>query len=280
MAKNTSLPKNRKQMFRRHVFSWELMSISLLTALFSFPLFALWSISSVAESEILQNLSQNAAETLTVLFQKQIQTCLIALPFCCLFAVGLSGACYYLRKLVWREIASVKTDFWAGVKKSFWQSVFSGVWMWLTICFVVLGSWMTLLYTPSGLFQTLMFLVIAAFAVVFFSATMFDITQNAVYKTTFFARMRNNLYFAATQFPKNLLVVVATLLPFALFAFLPYTTAVIAVATVYFVYGLGVATLLQTLYSHSVFDKFINRQNYPQLVNKGLDVEKKDESNN
>lgn len=279
MSKKMTLPKNRKQMFRRHVFSWEIMSISLLTALFSFPLFALWSISSVAESKILQSLPEKPAETLFALFQQQIQTCLISLPFLCLLTVGLSGACYYLRKLVWREIVSLKDDFFAGIKKSFMQSVICGVFAWLIICFVVMCSWLILIYAADMLSKTLLFAVLFVVAVLLLSAIMYDLTQNAIYKTTFIQRMRNNLYFAAAKFPKNLLVVIASMLPFAVFVFLPYTWAVIAVATVYFVYGFGVVMLLQTLYSHSVFDKYINEKNYPQLVNKGLDVERNNESN-
>ncbi len=123
--------------------------------------------------------------------------------------------------------------------------------------------------------KTLLFAVLFVVAALLFSAIMYDLAQNTIYKTTFIQRMRNNLYFAAAKFPKNLIVTVASMLPFIMFAFVPYTWAVIAVATLYFVYGFGVVMLLQMLYSHSVFDKCINDKNYPQLVNKGLDAAKK-----
>lgn len=264
------MPKNRKQMFLRHVFSWEMMSLSLLTTLFSFPLFALWSISSVAEASILQQAAQNT-EALAQLFAQQLQTCLLSLPFCCLFAVGLGGAFRYLRKLVWREIAQLKQHFFEGVKRGFLQGLVCGVLLWLVVCFVVATSWMIVIYCTDVVAMALLFVALAALLVVFLSAIVFNLAQNAVYQTTFLQRMRNSLYFAVTKFFANLPMVAATLLPFVLLVFLPYTTAVIAIATIYFIYGFGVVLLMQTLYCHSVFDKYINQKQYPQLVKKGLE---------
>ncbi len=279
MAKKDYLPRNRKEMFKKHLLSWETMSISLWTTLFSFPLFALWSVSSVVESNILKNLSTDSSETIRLLFQQQIFAVILSLPLFCLFAIGLGGAFYYMRKLVWREVASVKSDFFEGVKKSFRQSIFGGVLLWLAVCFAVFSVWMTLIYA-SGATMIVTFVIIALVTVLIISAGIFDLTQNAVYKNTFFNRLRNDFAFAVLCYPKNLLFVATSLIPFATFAFLPYTIAVIAIATIYFVYGFGVATLLLTLYSHSVFDKYVNRKDYPQLVNKGLETEKNDEDYN
>ena len=277
MAKKDYLPRNRKEMFKKHLFSWDTMSISLWTTLFSFPLFALWSISSVVESDIPKNLSTGSSETIRILFQQQIFAVLLSLPLFCLFAVGLGGAFYYMRKLVWREVALVKRDFFEGVKKNFRQSVFGGVLLWLAVCFAVFSIWMTLIYA-SGAIMIIMFVIIALITILILSAGIFDLTQNAVYKNTFFNRLRNDFSFAVLCYPKNFFFVAISLIPFATFAFLPYTVAVITIATIYFVYGFGVATLLLTLYSHSVFDKYVNIKDYPQLVNKGLEVEKNDEN--
>lgn len=277
MAKKDYLPRNRREMFKKHLLSWETMSISLWTTLFSFPLFALWSVSSVVESNILKNLSSGSSEAIRMLFQQQIFAVLISLPLFCLFAIGLGGAFYYMRKLVWREVASVRSDFFEGVKKGFRQSIFGGFLLWLAVCFALFSVWMTLIYA-SGTIMIIMFIIIALVSILIFSAGVFDLTQNAVYKNTFFNRLRNDFTFAVLCYPKNLLFVTISLIPFATFAFLPYTIAVITIATIYFVYGFGVAALLLTLYSHSVFDKYVNRNDYPQLVNKGLEVEKNDEN--
>jgi len=99
---------------------------------------------------------------------------------------------------------------------------------------------------------------------------MYDIAQHQIYKVGAMQRLKNSLIFALVKFPMNIVFVAAALLPFVVLTFLPEVMGLGVAFVAYAVYCFGLAALLQTLYCHSVFDKYINKEAYPQLVGKGL----------
>lgn len=245
-----------------------MLTLSLLVALFAVPLIAILSVSAVAEASLLAKITDEA-EYAVKLLQTRGFTGLLSLVGFYPLMLGLSGAFYYTRKTVWAQGATIKDDFFKGVKGAFTASIAPSLFATLTYLFFEISLWFVPVLFKNLIWQIVMYVVVGLVVILMISVIIYDLAQNAVYKTSFFHRIKNSFIFALIKYPQNALVAVITFLPFAL-ALIWRILGMIIAFTLMAVYVFALCVLGQTLFCHSVFDKYINAKEYPDLVNKGL----------
>ncbi len=274
------LPRNRRQLFKYLFLRWDaVMSVSLLVALFALPLVGIVLATSVIKANITLQMSQattNDQYAIYVLRLLRVQSVSGALsvlgfyPLC----LGLNGAFRYYKKTVWSQGANIKDDFWLGVKDGLTESIFPSILFALAYLFFVSIRWFVDVYVADTTLQVVVYLLVTAIIVFVFSVVLLDIAQNQIYRCGVMSRLKNAVIIALLRFPRNLLFTVVAFLPFCSILFFPEVASLSVVFVVYAIYYWGTISLLWTLHSHFLFDKYINAESYPQLVDKGLNKEK------
>ena len=270
------LPTTRIQLFKYNVKRWDTMlSLSLLVGLLTLPLFAVIMASCLIDSEIVRLLQQSTEQAekyaYTVRLLRADSVCaLISVVAFYPFCLGLSGAFSYCKKTAWSEGASLKYDFWDGVKQGAKDCILPSLFAALTYLFYVSIKWFLTYFVTDTVFKVLCLVLAAVVVGIVCSAIMFDLTQSKVYRSGVFQRVKNSAIFALVQFPKNLLAMICSALPLATLIILPQVWAQLAAFLLYGLYGFGMVTFGQTLYAHSVFDKYVNKELYPEAYCKGL----------
>lgn len=270
------LPRNRKQLFGYLARRWDaVMSVSLLVALFSVPLVVIVLATSVIEANITLQMSQATSnEQLAVYVLRLLRTQSVGgilslvgfYPLC----LGLNGAFRYYKKTVWSQGANIKDDFWSGVKDGLKQSILPAVLCTLAYLFFVSARWFVQTYLTDITAVIIAYVVIAIVVAFVFSLCLLDIAQNQIYRCSAWHRLKNSAIMALLRFPRNFLFTLITLLPFVLTILVSQVAGLSIAFVVYAVYYFGLMSLVWTLNSHSIFDKYINAESYPQLVGKGL----------
>ncbi len=270
-----TLPKNRKQLFQDLIKRWDaVMSVSLLVTLFAVPLIAVVMVQSAVCANISLKMNQvpdneKAVYVLRLLRAQSVGALISVVGFYPL-CLGLNGAFRYYKRTVWSEGATLPYDFWQGVKGGLVQSIGISILSALAYLFFVSAKWFVVAYIKNTALAVVAYVIVAVILVFACSVVMYDIAQNQIYKVGAMQRLKNSLIFALIKFPLNIVFVAVGLLPFVLLAFLPQVLGLSVAFFVYAVYCFGYASLAQTLFCHSVFDKYINKEVYPQLVGKGL----------
>ncbi len=184
----------------------------------------------------------------------------LMLPVCGAWAsVGLSGALYVLRNMAWGEDVSIVQDFIKGIKRNFFSVML--VTLLYTLLFASVGigiSYTNYVIAESGaqwyltLSKVLLYIAVALASVWFFSS----LTMVVTYKATFFNLLRNAFLVAMVLLPLNVFFIAFAFIPL-LIGFIGGYFVMLALALMIFL-GISFILFSWTVYSHWVFDKFIN----------------------
>lgn len=266
--------KNDRPFDRRDVFIGAfrseyptLLKVSLAMLVFAIPaiLVFLWT---MLEIYMLGDLGDAA---MLELYTIQTRMYLWLIPAFAILSVGASGAFYVMRRLVWREDLHFFKDFCRGIKQNAPQSICAGV-----LFSVFVGA---LSYTVNTLNLNVklgsaywIVVILQAFLVaVAVMLLMFQYCSIAVYSDGMFKIVKNSFFLVWMSLPRTTLILLAALAPILLLltfnsVYWIYLVVMIFMALVGFAYGI----LLFTLHAHNVFDRFINKNNFPQIYKKGL----------
>lgn len=260
-----TLPRNRKEVFfdlLRHR-KMNLFALSSFTFMFFIPL---------AIDLLYFNFLENVAianDKLDYLFSLIFYSMLIMLPCMIIGFIGLSGAFQVVKKMVWQEGIVLASEFFQGVKENWKHAFINGVIFGATLFGLVVGSSYLMIFSRE--MPVLCGVGIGALVVIFLffgmSIAIFY-TQDVYYENSYLTTLKNSFRFLALLNWKVLVI------------FLLSTGAVIALAAlnlITLVIGLflfavlnSVVIVLYTLVAHDAFDKYINMDNYPDMVGKGL----------
>lgn len=194
---------------------------------------------------------------------------LIMIPCMVIGFLGFAGAFQVAKKMVWQEGISISVDFFQGIKENWKRAILNGFIFGVLLFGMVMGGSYLLIYSPfvpiwCGVGIGALILVFMTFGMVI----SLNFTQDVYYQNPFIITFKNSFYFLALTNWKVLVI------------FLLSTGAVIALSILNLItLGVGlflfailnsVVIILYTLVSHSAFDKYINKEHYPDMVNKGL----------
>ena len=255
------LPDTRLELLRdtlRYRFL-DIVVLSILTGLFFLPL-VLWIV--LATSLGLLDPASIASVLLT--YGLAILGFLIA-------GFGLGGTFYVCKKIAWGEGGMLAADFLEGAVKNKGTSLllfgFLGI---LYFAIKVESAWVILDETLphsakicfAGLSYGLFLLCLCC--------SLFHLAQSTIYEDRFLSLSWNSIKFLVGKILTNIPMFLLVLFPLILMEFLPYLLATILSFFFLFLFWLGFASLAFTLYAHSIFDKAINQNQFPEIVRKGL----------
>ena len=190
----------------------------------------------------------------------------------CIAGIGLAGAIYVLRNMVWTEGIFVANDFWYGIKKNFKQYllimfVYSMVFylsnLLISICdrTLVTGPDNAWIYSVSKVFT---YIVLITFSVM----TLHMLAMSSTYTLKYRQLFKNSFIFAFALLPNNALFIALGLIPF-LVMMLGGILMLIGILLV-FVFGFSIFLLIWVNYSQWTYDKFINDRVKGAKKNRGI----------
>ena len=260
-----SLPTTRKEVFfdLLKYRKMSLFALSCYTFMFFIPLAIDLFYFNYLESMAI------IAEKYEYLFSLIFYSMLIMLPCMVIGFIGFAGAFYTAKRMVWQEGISLASDFFKGIKENWKHALINGVLFGLVLFGLVVGGSYLLIYAPvtpvvRGIGLGALILVFMLFGMVI----ALNFTQDVYYENGYGVTLKNSFSFLGLLNWKILLVflfstgVVVTLGLFNLLT--------LAIGLILFAFTNSVVIILYTLISHSAFDKYINKEHYPDMVNKGL----------
>lgn len=278
------LPGTRFQVFK-DVFKNRLgaiVKINLLVLLFALPAIAWVVIVNIMKSMdgLLLPYSGNIGFGYPVIkdiigsgqvraFWFDVQMYLVLIPCIMVASIGLSGAFYVMRRLVWGEGITVFGHFFRGIKANFfpflWSSLFVGVSLFLVMFnFKVYDTMnINIVWQVIGIAMS----IIQFFLVL--SMAIFLTTQAVTYKLKTWGLIKNSFLFALALLPQNLIILILTAIPIVILLILPEMIAMFGYM-IFAILGFGYIILLWTVYGHWAFDRFINDRVEGAVKNKGM----------
>ena len=260
-----TLPTTRKEVFfdllrNRKMF---LFALSCYTFMFFIPLAVDLIYFNFLESMAI------SAEKYEYLFSLIFYSMIIMLPCMVIGFIGLAGAFYVAKHLVWQDGISLASDFFKGIKENWKHALINGAIFGLILFGLVVGGSFMLIYADvHAVVRGIGIGALIVLFLVFGMVTVLNFTQGVYYENSFGVTLKNSFSFLGLLNWKVLVIyllstgVVVTL---GLFNFLTLVIGLLLFAVLN-----SVVIVLYTLISHSAFDKYINQEHYPHMVNKGL----------
>ena len=267
-----ALPHNRKEVF------FDLLAHRKMT-LFALSCFAFMFFIPLAVDLFYFNFLESAAieaEKYEYLFSLVFYSMCIMLPCMVIGFIGLAGAFYVAKRLVWQEDITLAVDFFHGIKDNWKHALINGFIFGLFLFGLVVGGSYLIVYSLKT--PILCGVGIGGLVIVFLTfgmVTSLNFTQDVYYENGMFVTFKNSFCFLGLL---NWRVFVLFLLTTGgVVALCVFNFVTLAIGMFLFAVLNGAVIILYTLLAHSAFDKYINKEHYPEMVGKGLyKVEKED----
>jgi hypothetical protein len=267
------LPHTRWGLFRDILsLQWRtLIEVSLLEVLFALPLFCVYLVFSFFARDYFTS-TNDLTGTFAILFYGGVAS-VIGILF---LTIGMAGVFYVSKKLTFLEGTFSASDFFVGLKKEWKRAVGLGLINGLSFGFAFVGTLFLLLNYPSMPVLTGIGIGVLLFQfLIIVTASRYFLSQDFLYANSFMSTYRNSLIFAVIKLPINVAFFLWSPALFLTLLLVNETSGIIG-----FVLAVPFFSLVPvafSLYSHKVFDRYINQSHYPDLVGKGLYQEKEDE---
>lgn len=260
---NKDRPLNRRGQFFdifKHRFV-ELMKLSFLQAVFNVPL-----IVSLVLFYVLVKNATNLSSLMTV-FLIQGGSFLISMPS---IFVGMTGTYYCMKKLIYAEGEFASSSFFTGLLEEWKKGLIIGLIAGFSSALAVIGFFFFFFYL-SSVNSVISGFGIAILGVQFVAALTlcyYALAQVVFYSNKLQYVLKNAWIFTLIRFPSNLLFfIIHPGIFIALFCIMDitmYVGIILLLIFVAFFHLMWVCNMVTT------FDKFINKEYYPEYYRKGL----------
>ena len=274
--KEKGLPKNRLDVFLEiFQMSWRTLAyISLFLAIFILPIILVVLFSEMANINILTNInSSNQDEIIKATYEyyyQHIFTIIYLFPCFIIASFGLAGCFNIMRRIVWLEQYDFIDCFKNGIKGNVSKIIFNAIILTIVYAMGVL----VYLYLLFNRVESLTMGLIIAFAVIvgvfLLNMVFVGYAQMNVYNNNLLGYVKNNFIFSFVSYFKSFLVLLLALILVSIGFLFEFVVGIVIVYSFYALIGFGYAILLFTLNSHNIFDKLINKEQYPNIYRKGL----------
>lgn len=259
------LPHNRKEVF------WDLIKHRKMT-LFALSCFTFMFFIPLAVDLFYFNFIEVAAiasEKYEYLFSLVLTSMLIMIPCMIIGFIGLSGAFYTAKRLVWQEDVSLGNDFFKGIKENLLQGFINGLIFGVVLFGLVVGG--TFLLVTPNLSEILKGIGIGALILLVLTFGMvipLNFAQSVYYSNSYRVTLKNSFSFLGLL---NWRILVTFLLSTGVVITLCcFNFITLAIGLFLFAILNSVVVIIYTLLAHHAFDKYINQEHYPEYVGKGL----------
>ena len=259
------LPHNRKEVFFDVLKNryGVIVCCGLIMCLFTLPYFAVKVLGETVFTSVFYKFDgdMTAAEDYAKVLRFYIS--LAHIPCFIIMALALAGVVKVIRQLIWAEALFFETDFFSGIKQN-------GLHYALTFAlYGVIKSLDYLLLTVNVSTPFVLYLPTGVIIVFIVPLLMTALSQTAVYSVTYPRLISNSFKLYVKNIPVNLLFVIILIIGL-LTDFITITLLKYAVIFIEILLLLTPYIMARMLFDFSVFDKYINARNYPELVDKGL----------
>lgn len=261
-----NLPHNRKEVFFDCVkLYWQkLLLLGLIMLACAVPLLTASAVCDTVQQGLSRQLEDGVIDKVTYNGQAawlRFAEALIDIPCYVIVCVGLSGTVRVTRQMIWAEPLFFANDFADGIKQN-----------WLTFClcgFLVSLLNVYLAFAESSGGGLSAYLPLGVVAIVVLPTALWMMAASSVYNIGIGKNITNSfVLYIKTPFVTWLFV--ALFASVAIPGLIGFVALRCIFLAVFAVVMLPIFMLLWQLVSYSYFDKFINKQAYPEIVDKGI----------
>lgn len=269
----SSLPATRKEAFKdvyRHNFR-TIFSSGVFLLLFSLPLIIFLIGMNIGRLGINSDkYSPEVLSSVLLVWDLILNVGVVVLLY--VVVIALMGIMKIIKLLVWQEGINFRHDFSTGIKENFKHYSF----LYLFGSLIYLASYLVYLFLLNFIFGLSLLIL---FIVIFVPLLFWGFMTINVYKTNMPNYLKNSLFFYTKSIGWSLLFVLLVIWPFFLI-FLPINGYIFLikypVLIVLMVFYYPLLIIIGTLFAFAKFDLFINKDNYPEIYQKGLYNPKKE----
>ena len=267
-----SLPHDRKEAF------FDLLSHRKMT-LFALSCFTFMFFIPLAVDLFFFNYWESAAivsKKYEYLFSLVFYSMCIMIPCMVIGFLGLAGAFYTAKRLVWQEDINLAVDFFTGIKENWKHALFNGFVFSVLLFGMVIGGSYLLIFSPIS--PVVCGIGIGALILIFLTfgmAISLNFTQDVYYENGLFVTFKNSFCFLGLLNWKILVLFILS--TGSVITLACFNLITLGVGLFLFAVLNSVVIILYTLLAHHAFDKYINQEHYPEMVNRGLYKIKKED---
>ena len=261
-----NLPHNRKEVFFDCVkLYWQkLLLLGLIMLACAVPLLAASAVCDTVQQGLSRQLEDGVIDKVAYSGQTawlRFAEALIDIPCYVIVCVGLSGTVRVTRQMIWAEPLFFANDFADGIKQN-----------WLTFClcgFLVSLLNVYLAFAESSGGGLPAYLPLGVVTIVVLPTALWMMAASSVYNIGIGKNITNSfVLYIKTPFVTWLFV--ALFASVAMFGLIGLVALRCIFLAVFIVVLLPAFVMLWQLVCYSYFDKFINKQAYPEIVDKGI----------
>ncbi len=261
-----NLPHNRKEVFFDCVkLYWQkLLLLGLIMLACAVPLLTASAVCDTVQQGLSRQLEDGVIDKVAYNGQTawlRFAEALIDIPCYVIVCVGLSGTVRVTRQMIWAEPLFFANDFADGIKQN-----------WLTFClcgFLVSLLNVYLAFAESSGGGLPAYLPLGVVTIVVLPTALWMMAASSVYNIGIGKNITNSfVLYIKTPFVTWLFV--ALFASVAIPGLIGFVALRCIFLAVFIVVLLPAFVMLWQLVSYSYFDKFINKQAYPEIVDKGI----------
>lgn len=261
-----NLPHNRKEVFFDCVkLYWQkLLLLGLIMLACAVPLLTVSAVCDTVQQGLSRQLEDGVIDKVTYNGQTawlRFVEALIDIPCYVIVCVGLSGTVRVTRQMIWAEPLFFANDFADGIKQN-----------WLTFClcgFLVSLLNVYLAFAESSGGGLPAYLPLGVVTIVVLPTALWMMAASSVYNIGIGKNITNSfVLYIKTPFVTWLFV--ALFASVAIPGLIGFVALRCIFLAVFIVVLLPALVMLWQLVCYSYFDKFINKQAYPEIVDKGI----------
>ncbi len=211
-------------------------------------------------------------------FTSEFQSMLIMIPLIVVLFLGMAGALYVMRRLVWGEPVTVTRHFFKGIKDNWKCAVVTGLLFSMSL-FIMMFSFLIFgMLDNAGFINILMIIIAVIQFILVCGVALFAMTQSVTYKMKIKQILSNGFVFGFALVAQNVFFLFIAFFPviipemLALFSASTRFTIAPIFYILYAILGVGFSMLVLTVYSQYAFDKYLNDRVEGAKKNRGMYV--------
>lgn len=263
------LPKTRKEQFFKNIKEnyGILILLSFITFLFIIPaLFTLYMMSY----QININIEKNPNDINNIILSINFYTSLIMIACLIILGIAMSGLSFVIRKMVYGEIFHFQ-DFFEGIKKNYQRFIFIFFLYGISLAILIIDVTYYSYIAPFKIFINYLFISLGIIQFIIMSIMVnFMMMQEVRYNLSKKDLVKNSFILTMKLFFKNSLIFILNIIPWIIIIIVPGIYQLIILSILLFTY-FGFNILLNEEYTTSIFDKYININQYESIYKKGLE---------
>jgi uncharacterized membrane protein YesL len=200
----------------------------------------------------------------------------ILIPLLMFASIGFAGAFHTLKMLAWGEGVAVTSTFFKGIKANLVPFLLGTLFLGIGIFVVAMNFALRDIGIQPGFMHVMTSIATIIVVVLLAMMTMYMYTQAVTYKLKLRGILKNSFAFSLGMIFHNIFFLGIVALPVILMLFLPFLISLFF--GIYFLFiGISIMILIMTLYTHYVYDRFLNDRADGAIKDRGVYRKSKEE---